>query len=555
MTMLRSISLSGSKYFNITQSWNTRQKLTIAALFKTSSTSTPICSYGYSGTTYRVNLRVSSGQIYFDVWFYDGSSEELRFSLLSTETISNGSWNHVLVGIDTSQVTAANRAKLYLNGSEVTYSGGSTWPLQNSNVINSGYGTWYWGRSGSSYFNGLLDECYLIDSVQGVPSSFINTAPLTPKVYTGSYGAHGCYLNFENYSSAVALGYDASGHGINWTPNNITTSDSSTDVASGFLFVATGLSTGSPELANPELLSGVGAMPFVVGSPDIDQAILTELGINLLSPVGLATLQPSISQPILFNYKIAALGPDWVVSDAAVIGGPFLGPDEQATAVALIDSAAAGPFEISQSIVKDASPKVFRFSIDAAPTESGKYLEVGLTDDAGGKAAAVFDVETGECLYRISESQDFRFLDVEADPTMFDYYRLVIMAATASETTLRAYARLCDADLSPTYTGDGFGSVLLQNPLLLEGYDTRQFRWEIGEPEMRFYWTVHFSDLGLRWFRCGQSELGVDPHLRFITAMETECVLQRWQPAQDSLVLDYGGELLTGGGDPMAGTP
>jgi len=72
---------------------------------------------------------------------------------------------------------------------------------------------------------------------------------------------------------------------------------------------------------------------------------------------------------------------------------------------------------------------------------------------------------------------------------------------------------------------------------------------------MRFYWTVHIADVGLRWFRCAQGELGVDHHLEFNTAPDLDCVLHRWQPAQDELVFDFSGALLAGGGDPMAGTP
>ena len=88
--------------------------------------------------------------------------------------------------------------------------------------------------------------------------------------------------------------------------------------------------------------------------------------------------------------------------------------------------------------------------------------------------------------------------------------------------------------------------------------DTREpplneYRWYIGPPEMRFYWTVHVGQTKLVWFRCGSGQAGVDPHLRIGLATDLECLLRRWKPAHTDIVFDYSG--MTTGGDPMAGTP
>jgi uncharacterized protein YmfQ (DUF2313 family) len=79
-------------------------------------------------------------------------------------------------------------------------------------------------------------------------------------------------------------------------------------------------------------------------------------------------------------------------------------------------------------------------------------------------------------------------------------------------------------------------------------------RWQLGPPEMRFYWTIHVGDARLTWFRCGAGggEVGVDPHLIIGLAEDLQCLLERWKPAHTDIVLDYSG--LTNGG-PMAGTP
>jgi uncharacterized protein YmfQ (DUF2313 family) len=80
------------------------------------------------------------------------------------------------------------------------------------------------------------------------------------------------------------------------------------------------------------------------------------------------------------------------------------------------------------------------------------------------------------------------------------------------------------------------------------------FRWEIGAPEMRFYWTVKVGAVRLTWFRVGGggSQTGVDPHLRIALATDLECLLRRWKPAHTDVIFDYSGDGIS---DPMAGTP
>jgi uncharacterized protein YmfQ (DUF2313 family) len=86
--------------------------------------------------------------------------------------------------------------------------------------------------------------------------------------------------------------------------------------------------------------------------------------------------------------------------------------------------------------------------------------------------------------------------------------------------------------------------------------DTRDaqgdYRWEIGPPEMRFYWSVHVGNVSLVWFRCGAGQCGVDPHLRIGAPLDLECLFNRWKPAQTMVIFDFS-NLVNGG--PMDGTP
>jgi uncharacterized protein YmfQ (DUF2313 family) len=78
------------------------------------------------------------------------------------------------------------------------------------------------------------------------------------------------------------------------------------------------------------------------------------------------------------------------------------------------------------------------------------------------------------------------------------------------------------------------------------------FRWYIGPPEMRFYWTVSVDTPSLVWFRASSGQAGVDHHLEFREPTELLCLLERWKPAHTQIVMDTSG-LAFGG--PMQGTP
>lgn len=80
------------------------------------------------------------------------------------------------------------------------------------------------------------------------------------------------------------------------------------------------------------------------------------------------------------------------------------------------------------------------------------------------------------------------------------------------------------------------------------------YRWEIGAPEMRFYWSIKVDTVRLTWFRTGWGggQTGVDPHLRIGIATDLECLLNRVKPAHTQILFDYSG---LGPMNPLAGTP
>jgi hypothetical protein len=142
-------------------------------------------------------------------------------------------WYHIVVAIDTTQATASNRVKLYVNGQQVTVFSTQVDPTQNSNC--NYFNTTNLHTIGATYNNtrflsGYQSEINFINAQQLTPSSFGETDTLTgiwiPKAYTGTYGTNGFELEFKNSAS---LGTDTSGNGNNWTVNNLTSVDQSTD--------------------------------------------------------------------------------------------------------------------------------------------------------------------------------------------------------------------------------------------------------------------------------------------------------------------------------------
>lgn len=82
--------------------------------------------------------------------------------------------------------------------------------------------------------------------------------------------------------------------------------------------------------------------------------------------------------------------------------------------------------------------------------------------------------------------------------------------------------------------------------------EVTDYRWQIGPPEIRFYWVVHVHKAPLIWFRASAGQAGVDHHLEIGYAYDLECLINRWKPGHTLALFDYSGLIEN---DPMAGTP
>jgi len=179
-------------------------------------------------------------------------------------------WYHIVLTLDTTQATANNRLKLYVNGSQVTAFSSNNIAAQIAQNSDQGINAAAAHNICREALGGvfLLDayqtEINFIDGQALTPSSFGNTNSTTgvwqPAKYTGTYGTNGFYLNFSNIAltsgSNTGLGKDNSGNGNYWNTNNISvtagsTYDSMTDVPT-----LTSTTTANYSVLNPLFMNG-----------------------------------------------------------------------------------------------------------------------------------------------------------------------------------------------------------------------------------------------------------------------------------------------------------
>jgi len=181
------------------------------------------------------NIRINfSNQ---NIWVYDYNGSGFDFYLVTNALFRDVSaWMHIVVAVDTTQGTASNRVKLYINGVQETSFSTETYLSQNhdteantsgqNNVIGTA------GDSlGNNGFHGYMAEIVLIDGQALDPTSFGEFDEDSPNIWKPknvsglTFGTNGFYLDFEDSS---ALGNDAAGSN-NFTVNNLTAIDQSTD--------------------------------------------------------------------------------------------------------------------------------------------------------------------------------------------------------------------------------------------------------------------------------------------------------------------------------------
>jgi len=188
----------------------------------------------YKSSSERINCGFNldnANQPRFFIQEYTGSYIYRKiFTRLSRDV---SAWTHYVIKFDSSEAEA-NRLRVYINGVEETATDQANLPGSGATSIIS-VGTQHIGYSQNNsghYLNGYLAEFVLIEGTDYDPTSFGEFDEDSPTIWKPkdvsglTFGTNGFYLDFEDSS---ALGNDVSGNNNDFSVNNLTSIDQTTD--------------------------------------------------------------------------------------------------------------------------------------------------------------------------------------------------------------------------------------------------------------------------------------------------------------------------------------
>jgi len=142
-------------------------------------------------------------------------------------------WYHVVMAFDSTNGTADDRIKLWVNGVQQTsWATNNTVTLNQNTPVNNTSDVHYLGAGGdgsTDLFEGYFAEFHLIDGQAKAETDFgeyNDNGVWIPKAYGGTYGTNGFFLEFQDSAN---LGDDTSGNTNDYTSTNNTAEDQTTD--------------------------------------------------------------------------------------------------------------------------------------------------------------------------------------------------------------------------------------------------------------------------------------------------------------------------------------
>jgi len=207
--------------------------------FPTSGGDRPIFGYYSDGNNQSYMYLRNDGTL----GIFENESGNTKLDFRTTQVLRDPSaFYNIIMAIDTSQGTASNRLKLYINGSQVTTFNAENYPAQdyasqlneNSLVFNVG-GT---ATNDGNHIKGTFCEFAFIDGQQLDQTSFGEFDEDTPTVFkpislsTLTFGNNGFLLEFKESGSSAnssGIGADTSGNNRHHSVTNIVATDQRTD--------------------------------------------------------------------------------------------------------------------------------------------------------------------------------------------------------------------------------------------------------------------------------------------------------------------------------------
>ena len=221
-------------YLTRNQTNGNQDKWTFSSWVKKSTSGAAQCIFATSnGSTTSFDAKFDSSDR-IEVYNYFGGGFDSK--LVTNRVFRDVSaWYHIVIVYDSGNSTEAFRLRIYVNGTEESSFSTTNYPSLNADSdLNVSGSNIEIGRqaNGGQYFDGYMAEIVLTDGQALDPTSFGEFDEDSPTIWKPkdvsglTFGTNGFYLDFEN---SGALGTDVSGNTNNFTVNNLTSIDQSTD--------------------------------------------------------------------------------------------------------------------------------------------------------------------------------------------------------------------------------------------------------------------------------------------------------------------------------------
>ena len=237
---------------------------------------------------------------------------------------------HILVVVDTTQATANDRVKLFINGTQVTAFATTNNPALNADIGYNQAATTRIGSSSNAVGNlldGYLSRICFVDGQALTPSSFgyLNTeinewvtlSRSACKAVVDAGGTNSFMLDFEDGTSLTTLGNDYSAKNNDWTLTNHSltagvTYDWMEDRPGNSYAVLNPLYPSAANITNGNLSSGTTAARATMNSTAIDSQWFVTAGASAVTAGVIddsgSTNTTTVTANKVFGFKMTAAG-------------------------------------------------------------------------------------------------------------------------------------------------------------------------------------------------------------------------------------------------------